>query len=113
MRRLAITAFLLAFSLAAGGAPPEWKGGLWVLDYPENISIYGYFRLQLQPDASEVSGVVLRVEWVETQDGVPDRIFASRLIPELSTFFSQKTLRVEIGPVPDSFQLTNAKGKRV
>ena len=114
MPRLATA--LIALALFAGHAAADgkevWQGGLWNLDLPGDTSTYGHFRLVVEPDVSQPGAQILRVEWIETLDGKGDRLFASRLIPELGGFVDPGLVKVEpAAERPSAIRLQNAKGK--
>jgi hypothetical protein len=92
-------------------SPVLWQGGLWNLDYPGDVSTYGYFRLLLEPDVVQKEARVLRVEWVEKLDSKGERVYASRLIPELGTFLGSGKITAEMGEVPSAIRLQDSKGR--
>jgi hypothetical protein len=92
-------------------SPVLWQGGLWNLDYPGDVSTYGYFRLLLEPDVLQKEARVLRVEWVEKLDSKGERVYASRLIPELGTFLGSGKITVEMGEAPSAIRLQDSKGR--
>jgi hypothetical protein len=106
---LTILLFLLPY-LSFAESPVLWKGGLWNLDYPGDVSTYGYFRLLLESDAVQKEARVLRVEWIEKLDSKGERVYASRLIPELGNFLGSGKIIAEMGEVPSAIRLQNSKG---
>jgi len=106
---LTILLFLLSY-LSFADSPVLWHGGLWNLDYPGDVSTYGYFRLLLESDAVQKEARVLRVEWVEKLDSKGERVYASRLIPELGNFLGSGKITAEMGEVPSAIRLQNSKG---
>jgi len=108
---IAFVALVLFAGRAAADGKEVWKGGLWNLDLPGDTSTYGHFRLLVEPDISQGGRQILRVEWIETLDGKGDRLFASRLIPELGGFVDPGLAKVEMAPErPSAVRLQNAKG---
>lgn len=109
---LAAAAFALMPLLASAEGRLLWEGGLWNLDYPDaHTSKYGEFRLVIEPDIAHAGANILRVEWVEKIDGKGQRIYASRLIPELSAFVSAEPVKAQMGDLPSAVRLQNAKGR--
>jgi hypothetical protein len=105
-------AFGIVPALGAADGRHLWQGGLWNLDYPGDVSTYGYFRLSLERDISQDRGQVLRVEWVERLDGNGERVYANRLIPELGSFVDSGLVKIEMAPeIPSAIRLQNAKGR--
>jgi hypothetical protein len=88
-----------------------WQGGLWNLDYPGDISTYGHFRLLIEPDVMDQGFFILRVEWIENLDSKGERLYASRLIPELGRFLDSRNISAKMGEVPSAIRLVNSKGK--
>ncbi len=113
IRRTFLTiALALAPAFAFADGRLLWQGGLWNLDDVEETSTYGDFRLVIEPDISRQGGLVLRVEWIETVDGKGQRVYANRLIPELSTFIGAGKVKAEIVPeIPSAIKLQNARGR--
>jgi hypothetical protein len=99
---------LLPFSSTAESTA-FWQGGLWNLDYPGDISTYGYFRLSADRDARSKDGYVLRVEWMERISEKKDRLYGSRLVPELSAFLGDGKIKAETGEVPSLVRLRNSR----
>jgi hypothetical protein len=103
-------ALVPAFALADG--PVLWEGGLWNLDDVEERSTYGDFRLTIEPDIWQQGGHVLRVQWMETIDGKGQRVYANRLIPELSTFIGTGKVKAAMAAeIPSAIKLQNEKGR--
>jgi hypothetical protein len=114
MFRLATVLIAFAFFAADAAATGQevWRGGLWILDLPGDTSTYGHFRLVMEPDISQAGAQILRVEWIETLDGKGDRLFATRLVPELGGFVDPGLVKVEsAAELPSAIRLQNARGK--
>jgi hypothetical protein len=113
IRRTFLTiAVALAPAFAFADGRLLWQGGLWNLDDVEESSTYGDFRLTIEPDMSRQGRLVLRVEWIETVDGKGQRVYANRLIPELSTFIGAGKVKAEMAPeIPSAVKLQNARGR--
>ena len=93
-------------------SPVLWEGGLWTLDYPGDISTYGYFRLFLEPNILQKGARILRVEWVEQLDSKGVRVYGSLLIPELGIFLGSGKVTAEgMEEVRSAIQLKNSKGQ--
>lgn len=88
-----------------------WQGGLWNLDYADDVSTYGHFRILIEPDVMDQGFYILRVEWIENLDSKGERLYASRLIPELGRFLDSRKIMAEMGEVPSAIKLVNSKGK--
>jgi len=111
-RALLTIAVALAPAFAIADGRLLWQGGLWNLDDVEDRSTYGDFRLTIEPDIWRKGDLVLRVEWIETVDGKGQRVYANRLIPELSVFIGSGKVRAEMAPaIPSAVKLLNAKGQ--
>ena len=109
-----LTAAFLALVPLAVSAQGQvlWQGGLWNLDYPDaETSKYGEFRLIIEPDLAQSGAQVLRIEWIENIDGKGQRLFASRLIPELDAFVSAGAVTAQMGELPTAVRLQNGKGR--
>jgi hypothetical protein len=107
---LILLLFLLPSACFAAN-PVLLQGGLWNLDYPGDISTYGYFRLSLEPDLLQKGTRILRVEWVEQLDSKGERVYASRLIPELGAFVRSGKITAEMGEMPSAVRLQDPKGR--
>ncbi len=113
-RLIAASLLLLSLSTPASWAQDTllWEGGLWNLDYAPDVSTDGYFRLSLVPYTTYgIDSDVLRVEWIEQMHDEDDRVFASRLVPELDGFFSSGVKGIETGEVPSRVRLENTDGR--
>ena len=110
-----LAAFLLVQPiLAQSGGNPLWEGGLWNLDYPDDISTYGYFRVFAEPSIAPRGCSLLRIEWIERVDDTKERVFASRLISEPELCLEPAGLKVSGDPEqPWLIEITNAKRRRV
>lgn len=107
---LIVLLFLLP-SVCFAASPILLQGGLWNLDYPGDISTYGYFRLSLEPDLLQRGARILKVEWVEQLESKGERVYASRLIPELGTFIGSGKVVAEMGEMPSAISLQDQKGR--
>ena len=90
-----------------------YEGGLWNIDYPEDVSIYGHFRLIIEKDLRFDAGYILRVEWIENLDSKGERIYGSILITELSDFLGNGNVSAEVGDVPGIVILTNQNNQKI
>src|SRR5258708_37072306 len=114
MIRLALLTIVVALAPAFAFAEGRvlWQGGLWNLNDVEERSTYGDFRLTIEPDIWRQGGFVLRVEWIETVDGKGQRVYANRLIPELSSFIGAGNVKAQMEPeIPSAVNLHNSKGR--
>ncbi len=112
-KSLRITLLLLLPSVGFADNAAFWQGGLWNLDYPGDISTYGYFRLTADRDIRFKDGYILRIEWVERLNGKGDRLYGSLLVPELSGFLGDGKIKAEMGEVPSLVRLQNTKNQVV
>ena len=90
-----------------------WQGGLWNLDYPGDISTYGYFRLSSETDVRFNDSYILKVEWIERLDSKGERLYASLLIPELGAFIVDRKMTAEMGEVPSIILIKNSKKQEI
>ena len=90
-----------------------YEGGLWNIDYPEDFSIYGHFKLIIEKDLRFDTGYILRVEWIENLDSKGERIFGSILITELSNFLGNGNVSAKTEEVPSIVILTNQKKQKI
>ena len=105
---------LLQPILGQSGDALLWEGGLWNLDYPGDISTYGYFRVFAEPSVLARGCSLLRIEWVERVNDKNDRVFASRLISEPELCLEPANLKVSGDPEqPWLIEVTNTERRRV
>jgi len=98
-RLLTIILLILLPQATFGNGSAFWQGGLWNLDYPGDVSTYGYFRLTAERDMFG-DGYVLRIEWIERSNGKGEPVYGSLLVPELSSFLGDGRLKADMGEVP-------------
>ena len=114
IRRILVALALLQPMLAQSGGGPIWEGGLWNLDYPGDISTYGYFRVFTQPSVLPRGCSLLRVEWIERLGEKGERLFASRLISEPELCLEPAGLKITVtAEVPGLIEISNAKKRKV
>ena len=114
--RSKILLVLVALSLPFSGFAENyhlWQGGLWNLDYGDDVSTYGYFRLVLEEDFVAEDRKILRVEWIEKSFEGDERLYASLLVPELSSFIESGPLSIEMGAVPSVIEFENSRGNKL
>ncbi len=109
---LTIILLILLPQITFANGSAFWQGGLWNLDYPGDVSTYGYFRLTAERDMFG-DGYVLRIEWIERSNGKAERVYGSLLVPELSSFLGDGRLKADMGEVPSLIRLQNSKGQSV
>jgi len=111
-KAIATVALVLVPAFAGAAGRLLWEGGLWNLDNAEKRSAYGDFRLTIELDIWNQDNFVLRVEWLEIVDGKGKRVYAYRLIPELSTFIVSGKVKAEMHPgITSTIKLQNPKGR--
>lgn len=107
---------ILCLTLLNTAALASWEGGFWAHDYPEDVSIYGYFRLHVVPANNPLSPWLLMVDWVESRDKEPDLVSTTKQVKEVTGFFESPVFDVEVedgGLAMGTLKITNSNGKSV
>ena len=89
-----------------------WKGGLWNIYNKKNeITAYGYVKIYLQCSGQADYPYMLKVEWIEKNRKLGERLYASTIIPQVSPFIIDDNLEFELSNIPGKVYITNSKNE--